>query len=358
MKFTQVNRMLVLSFITALVVAVPMFTDVLAVERDQATIYRRNGLDPVVDVWIDAHTIERLVYGIDEAGQTAPMKSEDVARVEYAPSRDPQVLRALSAFNSNKFAEAVPFFERIINRPNSSQYAIVRASIDRGIALRKLGRTEDATKALREFLTENPQSYGVLEAYQELFATVMAAKNLEKAQAVLNEVETRARKEWFKINKNYSAEADILIAYGRAKILSSSGEHGQAATALDAAIAGINPQDRPELWRDAALLRAKSFQEVGDGPNAIRSWQALVYQPIGPRLQGEALLALAEIHSENGESMVAFDYACRAAVRQGASGTVMSNAKKIAKAMAQELSADESIPVEIRKVYSQYSRQL
>ena len=329
-----------------------------AAERAPATVHRRGGLDPVENVFIDAHTIAVVIYGIDETGQTANLKSEDVARIQYAQSQDPQVLRTVGMMNSRKYAEVLPFYDRIIKRGNASQHDIIQAHLNRALALQRLGRIDEAEQGLKAFIEEFSIAYAVLDAYQQLFNVLLAGDKVDEAKALLDTIDKKATKEWFKINKTYHTEAGIVVAYGRAKILAKTGAHGQAATALDSAMANINPQDRPQLWREAALLRANSFQKAGDGPNAIRSWQALVYQPIGGQRQAEALLALSTLQEEAGQTMAAYDLACRAAVRAGVSEATKRSAVQQAQKMAKALEADDSLTVEQRKVYSRYARSL
>ena len=48
----------------------------------------------------------------------------------------------------------------------------------------------------------------------------LAQDNVAEAEALLSEVDKKAKQEWFKINKSYHDEAGIVVSYGQAKILS------------------------------------------------------------------------------------------------------------------------------------------
>jgi tetratricopeptide (TPR) repeat protein len=276
------------------------------------------------DVWISSETTEGVVHTLDEKRDSPPttLNRGRYLRVDYVRPDDVAWLRGDAAANKGDWATAAnQFLEATKSR--ESWYTRENSYIRAADAFILAGKADDAVKALDGLAAAFPQSV------QQARIAYLRGKALQKkgdaAGAIKIFAELAGKSAW-------GVDATALGALGQAELLTTQQKHDEAAKALAAAFAKLDPTRDAELFGKVGIALADSQQAATQNDAALATLRRLAYGAADGASRARAHLAWGKLLQASGDTAIfeAFDHALIAMTAREADATTGSQASTLA----------------------------
>lgn len=276
------------------------------------------------NVWISSETTDAVAHTLDDKrdGPPTTLNRGRYLRVDYARPTDVAWLRGdAAAAKADWAAAAAQFLDATKSR--ESWYTRENAFLRATEAFILADKPDDAIKALDGLLAAFPKTV------QQARATYLRGQALQKkgdaAGALKVYAELAGKAAW-------GVEAAALGALGQAEILAAQQKHDDAAKALLAAFAKLEPARDAELFGKVGLALSTSQQAAGQNDAAIATVRRLAYGASDGASRARAQLAWARLLSAGDAAIFeALDHALIAFNAREADGPTADQAGTLAR---------------------------
>jgi len=300
-------------------------------------------------VWISSETIENLVHTLDSNRTSPPttLQHNRYLRVDYVRPNDVAWLRGEAFAAKGAWAEAAAQYLEASKKASSwyiREYGFLRAAE----AFVLTGKPDDAISALDGLLAVNPKS--VQQPRISYLRGEALHKKGDAAGAMKAFTELTKHSDW-------GVDATSLGALGQGELLAADGKHDEAAKALAAAFAVLDPVKNSELFGQIGVALAASQQAAGQTNPAIATLRRLAYGAADATTRARAQLAWAKLLAGSDATIFeAYDHAVMAMHVRDASGPVTDQAAQFARQLSGRIDKlpDAQASSELKAEYRRY----
>jgi len=298
------------------------------------------------DVWIIAETSEGAQHTLDNKRDgpptTTPRKSYQ--RIDYEQPKQVNWLRGDAFAIKGMWAEAAAEFMTATGKPDT-WYTRENSFLRAAEAFVQAKKPDDAIKALDGLLAVNAKS---VELARITYLRGQALRLKGDAPGAL--------KAFAELAARPDVQSLSLGALGQGELYTAEGKHDEAAKALAAAFAKLDPDKHSELFGQIGVALAGAQQSAKQTEAAVATLRRLAYGAADDFTRARAQLTWAKLLAADEATIFeAFDHAVIALSARGA-GAVADQAGQLARQLSQKIDklADTQVPPAIKAEYRRY----
>ncbi len=267
----------------------------------------------MANVWVVSESTDGVVATLDDKrdSPTSPLDRKRYVRVNYTTPKEVSWLRGDSFAAKGQWVEAAAQFLESTTRKDT-WYTRENAFLRAAEAFVLAGRPDEAIKAIDGLLAFNPKSV------QQARLTYL------RGQSLLKKGDTSgALKAYGELARKPDAESMSLGALGQGQLLTAEAKHDEAAKALAAVFAKLDPGKDSALFGQIGVALAAAQQAAGQTEPAVATLRRLAYGAADGPTRALAQVAWAKLLAGADATLFeAFDHAVIAfSARDGGSAS-------------------------------------